>query len=271
MKRFIILLTVFALLFSVSCSSSNDKARLSIDILDIGKADCILIRQNGKCVMIDTGEKENATEILAFLQQEKITVIDTLILSHFDKDHIGSASEIIQKLDVGEVIESTFDSDREEFFEYHDALSQKGKKPHRITEDYSFDLGDCQITVLPPKKNEYKKKQDNNASLIVTLTYRNQSFAFFADAMEERLSEFMLDTTQHFDFVKLPYHGNDLSNYSQFLEKVTFDYAAITCSQKNPASKKTLSLLNDLDLAYYLTQNGTVSIRSDGETITVTQ
>lgn len=270
MKRiFFLLLSI--LLFLSSCSPIRQEDGVFIDVLDIGKADCIVIRHNGKCMMIDTGEKENAPEILSFLQTKKITHIDTLVLTHFDKDHIGSAAEIIRTLNVGEVLQSSFDSDRPEFDEYNSELEAKNKAPTIITTNYLFELGECKISVFPPKQSKYEKKQDNNASLIVKISYQSKNFLFLADAMEDRISEFLQDTTDQFDFIKLPYHGKYLENYPEFFNKVKFQYAAITCSNKNPAHKDTLMLLEKNNVNYFLTKNGNINIFCKDDKCSITQ
>ena len=56
--------------------------------------------------MIDTGEEENLDDIHFYMNKKGYTAIDTLILTHYDKDHIGGASGIISTYGVNEVIET---------------------------------------------------------------------------------------------------------------------------------------------------------------------
>ena len=52
-------------------------------------ADCAILLSQDTCVMIDTGEEQDAEHILTLLEQEQVEKIDCLILTHPDKDHIG--------------------------------------------------------------------------------------------------------------------------------------------------------------------------------------
>lgn len=271
MKRIASFLLLWAVLFLTACSPTVDDASLYIDVLDVGKADCIVIRHNGEAVLIDTAEEENIPEVMAFLQKNKINTIHSLILSHFDKDHIGGTEAILKAKTVERVIESNFSSDRSEYYIYHSVLREQENEPLRLTEPLSFSIGECVFQIIPPMESAYDRKEDNNASLIVTLTYRGKHFAFFGDAMEERIYEFISLNDQKFDFAKLPYHGNRLKNYSELIQNIGTPKSVITCSKKNPASEDTLSLLEENHISYYLTENGTVSVVCDGNEIRITQ
>ena len=76
MKRFIaIVLTIILILSSLSSCASESSTDLKIDVIDVGKADCIIIRSRKETVMIDTGEEENLPEIEAFLKAKNINNI----------------------------------------------------------------------------------------------------------------------------------------------------------------------------------------------------
>ncbi|MBR5746568.1 MAG: MBL fold metallo-hydrolase, partial [Clostridia bacterium] len=83
-------LAISATFFATACANSSD--HLTFDVLDIGKADCIVMRHKGQVLLIDTGEEENLPEIESHLSSRGISKIDYLILSHFDKDHVGGAA-----------------------------------------------------------------------------------------------------------------------------------------------------------------------------------
>ena len=269
-----ILFIIAALLFLspvlIACSSV-DTASLSVDVIDVGKADCIVIRSGSKTVMIDTGEEENLPEIEAYLSSNGITAIDVLILSHFDKDHIGCAAKLISDYSVGRVLESDFQSDRSEYDSYHDAIKERNISVEKLQENYFFSLGDLQFSVYVPKKTSYDKKEDNNASLIVALRYKDTSMLFCGDALEDRMDEILNEHIGNFDLIKLPHHGSLLDNYERILSDFNCTEAIITDSDKNPADERLLTLLKEQDINVYETRYGSVSIRSDGQTIRIKQ
>lgn len=271
MKRTIFFLFAAILLSLVLCSCSAAPYNITVDILDLGKADCILIDTGSKTVMIDTGEEEDVSDIMEYLDAKGVDTIDMLILSHFDKDHIGGAAELISKYGITTVLESGFSSNRDEYETYHAVLSEQGLSATVLTQDYSFTFDNCVFTVYVPKETSYDTKEDNNASLIVKIVYGEKRFLFCGDAMELRLAEFLEDSPGSFDFVKLPYHGNYLENYSEFLKEISPQYGVITCSKKNPASEDALSVLKQYGVTVYETENGNVHVTSNGKTVSVSQ
>ncbi len=274
MKRFgcLLLVIISLLLILPSCSEAKESDEITIDFLDIGKADCILIRTANVTAMIDTGEKENEEEILTFLKIHGVEKIDYLILSHFDKDHIGSAAGIIKSMPVMKVIESTFRSDREEYTEYHAAIDQRDIALVQIKEDLSFKIGEnIFFHVYAPKKAHYERKEDNNASLIVEMKVGEKNLLFCGDAVEERIAEFISENKMTYDLIKLPYHGRYLENYKEFLSSTKPKNCIITCSKKNMAADETLDILKENNVSYYLTENGNIQVKIKSDKMTISQ
>ncbi|MBQ8840377.1 MAG: MBL fold metallo-hydrolase [Clostridia bacterium] len=271
-KAYLIVLGVLAicLLMLLSCNEES-VTPASVDILKIGKADCIVINTGTKLVMIDTGEIENLDDIHFYMNKKGYATIDTLILTHYDKDHIGGASDIISTYNVKEVIETRITDNSYEYYDYHNTMEVLGITPKKLNESYLFEYDSCKFTIDIPRKDKYDEKQDNNSSLIISMQCGNTSFLFCGDAMELRLSEIIEDNIGVYDFVKLPHHGNYLDNYKDFLEMARPAYSVITDSKKNPADEKTLGILEEYNVKSYETRYGTVSVKTDGKVITVEQ
>ena len=68
---------------------------LSVCFLDVGQADCTVIRQGDQVMLIDCGDPEDADTILRQLRKMKIERIDLLVLTHPHSDHIGSAQAML--------------------------------------------------------------------------------------------------------------------------------------------------------------------------------
>lgn len=268
-----IIMTMLFCFFGCSCGDTTDNEIIpaSLDILKIGKADCIIINTGSKIVMIDTGEAENYDIIDDYMSNKGYNTIDTLILTHYDKDHIGGASELILNYNVATVIESKFDDSTVEYINYHNTIYSQNSTLMKLTENYKFIYDSCEFEIDIPKKNKYEVKQDNNTSLIISMKCGEKRFLFCGDAMELRLEEFINEKYGCYDLAKLPYHGNYLENYRDFLSSTKISYGIITDSKKNPASNETLSLLTECGIATYQTRNGLVSISTDGKEIIIYQ
>ncbi|MBQ7907459.1 MAG: MBL fold metallo-hydrolase [Clostridia bacterium] len=268
----LIVVMVMAFVCTLFCSCGKEaEISVSVDILKIGKADCIIIDTGSNIIMIDTGEEENLDTVRAYMSKKGYDRVDMLILTHYDKDHIGGASEIISEYNVTTVIESVFTSNDEWYAKYHQTMDSLGITPTKLSKDYSLTVDGCQIDISVPKEKEYSEKKDNNSSLVVSMECGEKRMLFCADAMELRLEELIEELEGPYDFVKLPYHGNYLDNYREFLEIIKPTYGAITCSKKNPASEETLSLLDELEITAYQTRNGQITVITDGKELIVKQ
>ena len=70
-------------------------------MLDNGDSTLIKI-PSGETILIDTGEEDNI--IVEFLLDKGIKKINYFVISHFDSDHSGKATEIIERLNVENLI-----------------------------------------------------------------------------------------------------------------------------------------------------------------------
>ncbi len=102
---------------------------------------------------------------------------------------------------------------------YHQAIDTLGRECKKLTSDYVFESDDCTFNINIPKRNKYDKKNDNNQSLVISMELKETKFLFCADAMELRLTEIIDTLCGKYDVIKLPYHGNYLENYNNFLIK----------------------------------------------------
>ena len=234
-----------------------------------GKADAFLIASEEKVVLIDTGDKNFADDILNRLSEEDVDYIDYLIITHFDKDHVGGAAEVLRNVRVGEVLQNNSPKNSKEYESYLAALEEKEISPKTILTDYEFDLDDAHFKVNAPKQATYDEKQSNNSSLIVSIDHGENSFLFMGDACEERVAEFLAENDREYDFVKMPHHGRYFNNIASFLDEVKPSSALITSSEEELEDVHTTAELRNRGINYYLTRNQDWIIYSDGKSIEI--
>ena len=221
--------------------------------------------------MIDTGEKELGEEILTYLENNNITKLDYLIITHFDKDHVGSASTIINSIEVDNVIQSNYPKESKVYNKYLSALENKGIEAVTLREDLEFSFGDIYFTINPPLEEVYSNNESNNSSLIVSLKYKNNSFLFMGDAENLRIKEYLSTNNLSYDFLKVPYHGHYQTTLDELIEVIKPKYSVITSSLEEKEDDTTLELLSNIGSKTYLTRNGSILITSDGDTINIKQ
>ena len=256
-----------------SCSDTDTTAveeNLSVYFFNAGKADACVISDGEHTVMIDTGESELYEDIASYFEQNNISKLDCLIITHFDKDHVGSASSVIENIDVETVFQSNVPKESEYYTAYINALENKSITPVTVSGDYDFTLGNMIFKINGPD-TVYEKNDSNNSSLITSLFYGDTSFIFMGDAQNDRLKDFIAQNSTTYDFVKIPYHGNFQKQLDNLLENITPTYAVITSSADEVEEEDMIALLDEMGIKYYLTRAGDITITSDKTKITVAQ
>jgi metallo-beta-lactamase superfamily exported protein len=240
--------------------------KLNVDFLSVGKADAIILSTSNHSVLIDTGEKGDADEILNVLHSKAVDSIDYLFITHFDKDHVGGASKIIKNITVENIVTPNYVGNNNEYEKYIKTITEEKIDPVLLTANMSFVLDDVLFEVYPPLEGKYEES-DNDYSLAISVTHGNNKMLFAGDAEQTRLKEFDVQFDLEHKFLKVPHHGVYNDYTKTFLHKVKPEFAVITCSKKNPPDDETLELLKRRDCITYLTSDGNVEIESDGKII----
>ena len=266
------LLPVLGLLFVLLFSSCGKKSSgLTVVFPKLGAADCAIFMTEDHTVVIDTGEAEDAGTILDVLSDYRRDSIDLLLISHYDKDHVGGAAELIDSLTVHRVIGSTCPKDSEAYDSYQEALSQAGLAEEIPTQSETITLSkEFTLTVCPPEQAEYPEDESNNASAAVAVQYGDTRMLFTGDAMEERTREILSEFSGTFDLIKLPHHGRETDTAAALSDAFGTDATAyvVTSSKKEPEHKK---LQNAVSGTLYRTRDGAVTAFSDGTSVKITQ
>ena len=101
-----LVLAAALLLAALSGCSASPSHGLTVYAFPVGAGDAFLITTENAAVLIDCGQKGCGKEIAAYLAEQGIAKLDLLILTHFDKDHIGGAEKIIRSVAIDRVLQS---------------------------------------------------------------------------------------------------------------------------------------------------------------------
>ena len=134
----------------------------------------------------------------------------------------------------------------------------------------SFILDDVLFEAYPPQKNSYNE-DDNDFSIVISVTHGDNKFLFAGDAEAERLTELPKQMDMEHTFLKVPHHGGLENNSEEFFAQVNPEAAVITCSEEEMCDSEVVSLLQNLGTEVYLTKDGQVDIVSDGKALSINQ
>jgi len=263
---------------------------VEIYVFGIGRADAILITTENHAVMIDTGENRHGVHIARTLMSRNIFTLDYLIITHLDGDHVGGAHTLIRNMMVHNVIVPNYGRESRSVERFESAMLHSSTERHILTETISFTLDDAEFVIYPSQleffffareeddEDDYTRDEDapneNNFSIIVTVSHRENNLMFTGDAMASRLGEVLQVeeiTAIDFDFLKLPHHGRHNRRSIEFLNTVNPRYAVSTCCVVRPIDRRVLASLENIGTEVFFTRHGGVHVTSDGYSLTVSQ
>lgn len=245
----------------------------TITAFPIGKADALLLQEGRTAILVDTGEKEDGPFLLQELEKRGIGRLDLLMITHFDKDHVGSASFLIENLNVEMVMMPDYEGDRTEYYAFLESL-EAHPDVRRITETVQFSIGKLDWTVYPAEApgliQDTAEEYDNDMSLVADISYGMKSFLLTGDIEKKRIAQMLSsDVDWKHDWIKMPHHGRYQKALDELMEQVEPSWAVICCSEKKPAEDKTLKLLEKRQISVWDTSKYSVVTMCDGETIEV--
>ena len=254
------------------CGKEESRALLKITFLDTGKSDCIVIQAGESVVVNDAADEDDQEMICAFLDGLQTERIEYLVLSHFDKDHIGSADKLLQRYEVGCVLMPDYQEDSEPYLALMEALQETETESRRLRESYQFSLEGIEFYVDAPGEASYDN--DNNYSLITRVTCNGNEILLMGDAQKQRTEEFLESThlPRSCDLIKMPHHGDYNKRLRDLFVKVHPKYAVLTAgAERSRVEEETLTLLEACRCGAYYTDEGTITVTSDGVNLQVDQ
>lgn len=270
------LLTAGILLSCLAAHRSLPEGTLEIHFLDVGQGDSAFICTNEGNALIDTGEAD-AREFVYLSLKPYGSRLEYLIITHPHSDHMGGASYILEKMDVGTVVLPRSNGWDSTYAELLTDIHASGASVLFADPGLEFSLGDVSFRVLAPL-DQYAEENDRSA--VLRLEFGKISALFTGDAEElseaDQLRQYgsekknLLDA----DILKAGHHGSSSSSSYPYLWAVTPQYAVISCGKNNSYGHPAADVLKRLETIgvkiLRTDQLGTIRFVTDGENITVT-
>lgn len=226
-------------------------------------ADCMLIAQGDKHILIDTGEEIDAEGIVKFLKDKSVDKIDYIILTHSDKDHIGGFETISENFEIGSVIKPYYANSNKAMENIDSILLTKNIASISLLHKRSFSVGRMNMVIYPPLEKRYSN--DNNYSIAVMIIHKDVKMLFAGDAVKKRIDELLkINWPKDIQLLKIPHHGRQSENSAQFIEKIHPKFAVVTSNNADLEIKNTCEKTNT-ELFYTLNKN--LKFTSDGSSL----
>jgi competence protein ComEC len=244
---------------------------MSVSVIDVGQGDSTLVVSEGQAMLVDAGGINSGDEVSAYLQSQGVDVIDYLVTTHPDSDHIGGVKEVLEDFDVKhDIIAPARSSDTATYRGFLDAVGREPGGVALVTPAVgsSFHLGDATVEVL---SNGDGAANTNDASIVLKVTCADRSALLTGDisaSVEQRLVDEGLSLGS--DVLKVAHHGSHTASGASFLRAVSPQYAVISVGANNRYGHPRAEALERLSatgaVLYRTDVDGTVVfIFSDGD------
>lgn len=239
---------------------------LKITMLDVGQGESICLQlPNNRVILSDGGStdvsKVGIYRIKPFLLANGISVVDAVLVSHWDDDHISGIEELLTE-EPGEieiktlVLPQTAEKEKKlltliEMAEREGVDIQYVKRGDRCT------FGDAILTCLWPRES-LVAEDGNDYSAVFHVSYDQFQMLLTGDLPgkhEEELLKNANATAGEGDcgfaceVLKVAHHGSKYSTSLEFLEKVQPKVALISCGEDNVYGHPHKELLERLEEA----------------------
>jgi len=266
-KRILVFLLVF-LIWSIQA-----QAELEVRFLDVGEADCTILTCDGETMIVDGGAPATSDYLYSLIRNTlKLQEVRYLVSTHPHDDHIGGIPAVLNAVPVDAVLTPVLDWESSAFHAMMQYAERQGAPVLVPSEGDQFTLGNAVVTVLHCWPDAWTT---NDMCIVLRVEYGQTSFLLMGDA--EYTSEYMiLDSglPVQSTVLKVGHHGSSTSTTREFLEAVQPSIAVISCGKDNVHGHPHQEVLDNLESAhaavYRTDQLGTITARSDGESVWMT-
>ncbi|MDQ3902613.1 MAG: MBL fold metallo-hydrolase [Thermoproteota archaeon] len=248
--------------------------------IDVGQGDSILVMlPNTKTLLIDGGDPQSSSKLLATLQQYNLSRIDMIVATHPHADHIGGLVDVIKNVkEVGEVLDSGQVHTTKIFEDFLDVIDAKQIPIRSVREGDSINLDpSVTINVLNPPatlpNGADNEAEFNDNSVVLKLTYGEFSAFLTGDMQQTNEARLVSEnaTALDADVLKAGHHGSRTSSSLPFLNAVKPQVVIISLGAGNTYGHPHQEALDRILAAgtkyvFRTDLDGTITLTSDGTT-----
>ena len=270
----LILLLVFilsSLLAPAAAAGAGEE--MSLYVLNVGKADSMILRSGENIYLIDTGRGSTMDVTESALKEEGITHLDAVIITHMDSDHVGGLKKLLKSdvtLDHIYVPAYFLQEEKDKENPAIKAAEKQGRETEILEAGQTLPLGEGKITVLGPI-SPATDKEDNN-SLVLLAEAAGGSILLGGDMeFPEEATLLRAGVIPRADVLKVPNHGDGDATSEEFLRAVQPKIAVISTSteeKETTPDPRIMELLEQMNVETYQTQDsrtGVLVTLRDGE------
>jgi competence protein ComEC len=232
------------LLIPVLISILHDPAplapgQISVEALDVGQGDAIVIRSGPAAMLVDGGGRMEdpgfgERVLLPMLLRRGLRRFEIVAMSHAHLDHCGGLPAVVRELDIGElwlIGRQWREPCSQELFE---TANRRGIPVVLVERRSRLALGQLEGEVITPRLR-FKRAPLNNGSVVFRLAGAGMSLLLTGDIEKEAERELAEDVPDlQAAVLKVSHHGSKSSTTEALLAAVRPRFALISSGEGNP-------------------------------------
>jgi competence protein ComEC len=291
-----IALVACGLVIVTGSPARQDFRSLRLTMFDVGQGDALMLQvgesnrpgadrkgTGSRALMVDTGGSpfgsrfDIGSRVLApALWARGVSVIDTLLLTHGDPDHIGGALPLIDDFNPRYLWEGVPVPRASSLQAIVARASASGGVIEQRRGGEELRFGDARVIVLhPPPPDWERQRVRNDDSVVLEIVYRDVALLLTGDIGEdvERATVPRL-VPARIRILKVAHHGSRTSTSHELLEAWRPQIALISCGRGNPfghPAPDVIARLEAIGARIYRTDfDGEITVDTDGRHVDVT-
>ena len=244
-------------------------AGLRVTFLDVGQGDSALVEGPGGAVLVDEGPPE--ADVAGQLRRLGVRSLTAIVLTHPQRDHIGGAARVLERLTVGTVAEPGIEAPSPDRDAVLAAARRHGVPVVVIHAGEVFEIGKLELSILWPDDPGLPSEDPNQHAVVALASYGATDVLLTADAESDVTSRLPLRPVE---VLKVAHHGSEDPGLPDLLRALRPSIAVISVGAHNdydhPRPETLAALAAQQGLRTLRTdENGRVVVESDGRTLIV--
>jgi DNA internalization-related competence protein ComEC/Rec2 len=213
----------------------------SIEALDIGQGDAILLRWKRHAVLVDGGGPTDLeakdfgrTRLVPKLLDRGVTRLDAILLTHPHPDHALGLFAVMDELPVGAFWRSAGEDEGNFYRDLTAAAAEHRIPASALLPGQAVRWRDARLDVIHSGGLRRKLDPTNNQSLVVLFERDGRRALLTGDAGAATERDLLrVGRVPSADLLKVPHHGSRTSTTPEFLAGVRPRVSLISCGREN--------------------------------------
>ncbi len=237
----------------------TEEVQAEVIFFDVGQGDAILIQEGWSQILIDGGDGQDILNRLGESMPLGDRKVEFVVTTHPDEDHLGGLLKVLEYYEVGEILESGIECEKDICEEWESRISAENSTVISAKLGQEIIMGeDTKLVVIYPFTEISGQEYDNanEASLVLKASVEGRTYLLTGDtesSVEKALVQSNLDLRA--DVLKVSHHGSKSATSAEFLMAVSPEKAVISVGENSYGhpTDEVLTRLRNMNIEIYRT------------------